>query len=428
MSILIKNAQIIDSVKDFQGTWDVLIRDGEIAEIGRNLDCNIDQVIDAKGLAVLPGFVDMHCHLREPGLEYKETVASGSAAAARGGYTTICCMPNTRPVIDSEESLSMLTDIIKRDALVNVFPIAAISVNQKGEALTDMVRLKECGAVAFSDDGQPVYDSGLMESALEKAKQHELLLIDHCEAQELVKGGVINQGEKSAELGLQGISNLSEELPIERDVKLADKTDSRVHIAHVSTAGAVDIIRQAKVRGIKVTCEATPHHIALSEVLIKPGYTDCKVNPPLRSDRDREAVKAGLIDGTIDVIATDHAPHHEEDKGEDFYKAAFGISGIETAFSVCYTELAASGLLSMKELVCRMSLTPSRILGIDKGRLDVGKAADLTIVDLNKTVIVDKGNFVSKGKNTPFHGRSYKGEVIYTIVKGEIVFKKEEKQ
>lgn len=428
MSILIKNAQIVDSVEDFQGTWDVLIRNGEIAEIDRNLDCHGDQVIDVKGLTVLPGFVDMHCHLREPGFEHKETVASGSAAAARGGYTTICCMPNTRPVIDSEESLSMLTEIIKRDALVNVFPIAAISVNQKGEALTDMVRLKENGAVAFSDDGQPVYDSALMESALEKAKQHELLLIDHCEAQELVKGGVINQGEKSKELGLCGISNLSEELPIERDVKLADKIGSRVHIAHVSTAGAVEIIRQAKARGTKVTCEATPHHIALSEAQIKPGYTDCKVNPPLRSDSDREAVKAGLIDGTIDVIATDHAPHHKEDKGEDFYKAAFGISGIETAFSVCYTELAASGLLSMKELVRKMSLNPSRILGIDKGRLAVGKAADLAIVDLNKTVVVDKGNFVSKGKNTPFHGRSYKGEVIYTIVKGEIVFKKEEKQ
>jgi dihydroorotase len=428
MKILIKNVKAVDAAADYPGFVDVLIQDGVISDIGMQLDCRADQTIDAEGLTALPGFVDMHCHLREPGLEHKETVESGSRAAAKGGYTTICCMPNTKPVIDSEAALSALKNIIANDAAVNVLPIAAISINQKSESLTDMPKLKAMGAIAFSDDGQPVSNSGLMTAALETAKENGLLLIDHCEDHSLVKGGVINQGRKAEELGLKGISNESEELPIARDVKLAKEIGYKVHIAHVSTKGSVEIIRRAKAQGSMVTCEATPHHISLSEEIIKPGFTDCKVNPPLRSAEDVEAVKQGVKDGTIDAIATDHAPHHADEKGSDFNKAPFGISGIETAFSVCYTELVEAGLLSLKELAAKMSLNPSRILGINKGRLAVGYAADITIVDLNKTIIIDKENFYSKGKNTPFHGRSYKGEVIYTIVNGKVAYKKEEKE
>lgn len=428
MKILIKNVRVIDAVEEYHGLNDVFISNGIIVDIGANLEYEADQKIDGSDLTAVPGFVDMHCHLREPGFEYKETVETGTKAAAKGGYTTICCMPNTKPVIDSEASLLALKSIINETAVVNVLPIAAISVNQKSEHMTEMAKLKALGAIGFSDDGQPVSKSSLMLEALEQAKEHDLLLIDHCEDHSLVKGGVINQGKKAEELGLKGISKESEELPIARDVKLAQEVGYKVHIAHVSTKGSAEIIRQAKARGVRVTCEATPHHIALSEDIIKLDYTDCKVNPPLRSINDIEALKQALKDGTIDVIATDHAPHHKDEKGSDFYKAPFGISGIETAFSVCYTELVETGVLSLKELIAKMSLNPSRILGIEKGRLSVGKAADITLLDLNKTVTINKESFYSKGRNTPFHGRNYKGEVIYTIVKGKVVYKKEDKQ
>lgn len=427
MKMLIKNAHVVDAIDDYTTLCDVFIKDGFVEDIGEGLCYEAEQIIDADGFTVMPGFVDMHCHLRQPGFENKETVASGTKAAARGGYTTICCMPNTKPVIDNQESLSMLMDIIKEAAVVKVLPIAAISINQKSEGLTDMVKLKALGAVAFSDDGQPVSNNELMLSALKAAKEHDLLLIDHCEDKSLVNGGVINQGKKSEELGLLGISNLTEEQPIARDVMLAKEAGYKIHIAHVSTEGSADIIRKAKEQGTKVTCEVTPHHLALSEDIIKQGYTDCKVNPPLRTKKDIEALKLALEDGTIDAIATDHAPHHKEEKGNDFYKAPFGISGIETSFSVCYTELVESGLLSLKELSAKMSQNPSNILGIAGGRLTVGATADIVIVDLNKTVIINKNEFYSKGKNTPFHERSYKGEVVYTIVNGQIAYKKGEK-
>lgn len=422
MKILIKNAQLIDAVVDYPMNCDLLIVDGVIEQISTDIQCAADKTIAAQGLTVLPGLVDMHVHLREPGFEHKETVATGSRAAAKGGYTTICCMPNTKPVIDNAETLSMLINIIQKDAVVNVLPIAAVSLEQKSQALTDMPALAQLGAIAFSDDGQPVSDKELMNKALFLSKQHQLLVIDHCEDHTLVHGGVINEGEKADVLGLPGISNLSEELPVMRDIMLAGEADYKIHIAHVSTSGSAEIIRLAKQRGVQVTCEVTPHHIALSDDIIAKGFTDCKVNPPLRSKEDVAAMKQALADGTIDVIATDHAPHHQDDKGEDFFKAANGISGIETAFSVCYTELVDSGLMTLKELVHKMSFRPSQILGINKGRLAVGAIADLTIVDLSKTVTINKNAFYSKGKNAPFHGRSYKGEVLYTIVNGEIVY------
>lgn len=424
MKILIKNVRVVDTIDDYPESCDVMIHDGVVVQIGEKLECKAYNVIDGRGLTAMPGLVDMHCHLREPGFEHKETVRTGTMAAAKGGYTTICCMPNTKPVIDSEDSLMMLKYIINRDAAVNVLPIAAITVNQKGEHLTDMQRLKTLGAIAFSDDGQPVSSSSLMLEALKTAKENELLLIDHCEEHRIVNDGVINQGKKAMELGLKGIMNESEELPIERDMMLAEEAGHKIHIAHVSTGGSAEIIRAAKARGAKVTCEATPHHLALSEDIIKPGFTDCKVNPPLRTKADINAIKEALRDGTIDSIATDHAPHHSDEKGSDFYNAPFGISGIETAFSVCFTELVDSGLLSLKELLIKMSLNPSRILGINKGRLAVGYDADIVLADLDKIITIDKADLYSKGKNTPFHGKSFKGEVVYTIVNGQIAYKR----
>jgi dihydroorotase len=427
MKILIKNAVIIDAVKDYPGINDILINNDIIEKIGVGIEAEVEQVIDASGLAIMPGLVDMHCHLREPGFEHKETVATGTKAAARGGYTTICCMPNTKPVIDNVDILIKLLERIKLDAVVNVLPIAAVSIGQQSHELTDMKKLKALGAVAFSDDGQPVSNNGLMLEALLKAKDNGSIIIDHCEDHSLVKGGVINAGKKAEELGLPGISNLSEELAVVRDIMLAAEANYKIHIAHVSTKGTVDIISEAKERGIKVTCEVTPHHIALSDDIIRSEYTDCKVNPPLRNIIDVKCMKQALKNGIIDVIATDHAPHHENEKGQDFIKAANGISGIETAFAVCYTELVEAGILSLKELAAVMSYNPCYILGIDKGRVEEGKIADLVLVDLNKICKIDKNSFFSKGKNTPFHGRSYKGEIKYTIVNGKIVYESEEK-
>ncbi len=422
MRLLIKHCNIVDPDYDYQGINDIYIEAGVIKRIEPAIEVEADKVIEARGLSVLPGFIDMHTHLREPGFEYKETVYSGARAAARGGYTTVCCMPNTKPVIDDEKGLSKLLDIIKKDAVVKVHPIAAISRGQKSLELTDMKRLKEMGAVAFSDDGKPVMTAAFMRKVLMAAKANGWLIIDHCEELSLAEGGAINYGSKSEQLGIKGIHPLSEELNVMRDIMLAGETDSRIHIAHVSTAGAVKIIREAKSRGIKVTCEVTPHHIGLTEDIIMPGFTDCKVNPPLRTGRDVAALKEALKDGTIDAIATDHAPHHKDEKGEDFYSSAFGISGIETAFPVCYTELVEAGILTLKELADKMSSKPANILKLETGTLRPGMAADLVIVDTARKITIDKESFLSKGKNTPFHGRKYSGDVVYTIVGGNIAY------
>ncbi|HYE80605.1 MAG TPA: dihydroorotase [Clostridia bacterium] len=422
MSLLIKHCSIADPETAYEELNDIYIENGVVVKIAPLISQSAGRVIDARGFHVLPGFVDMHTHLREPGFEYKETVRSGTIAAARGGYTTICCMPNTRPVIDDEASLQRLLDIIEKDAAVNVHPIAAISRGQKSGELTDMKKLREMGAAAFSDDGKPVMTAALLREALIAAKADDHLIIEHCEELSLAEGGAINAGKKAEQLGIRGIHPLSEELNVMRDIMIAEETGSRIHIAHVSTAGSVGIIRAAKGRGVRVTCEVTPHHIGLTEEIITPGFTDCKVNPPLRTAGDIKALKEALKDGTIDIIATDHAPHHKDEKNDDFYSSAFGISGIETAFSVCYSELVETGILTLKELAGKMSSNPARILGLDAGAIKEGRTAELVIVDTAREIAVDREKLLSKGKNTPLHGKNYKGDVVYTIVKGRIAY------
>ena len=422
MRLLIKQCSIIDPGNTYEGINDIYIEDGLIRLIEPSIRLAADKVIDAAGLFLLPGFIDMHAHLREPGFEYKETVYSGTRAAARGGYTSICCMPNTKPVIDDEASLSMLQKIIKKDAAVKVYPIAAISKGQTSTELVEMNKLSEMGAVAFSDDGRPVATAAFMLKVLLSAREEDYIIIDHCEELSLAEGGAINKGRKSEQMGIRGIHPLSEELNVMRDIMIAEETDSHIHIAHVSTAGSAEIIRAAKRRGVKVTCEVTPHHVGLTEDIITPGFTDCKVNPPLRTAGDVEALKEALKDGTIDVIATDHAPHHKDEKSEDFYSSAFGISGLETAFSVCYTELVESGILTLKELSERMSRNPAKLLKLDSGIIKTGIAADLVLVDTAREITVNRDDFLSKGKNTPFHGKTYKGDIVYTIVDGNVAY------
>ena len=422
MRLLIKQCSIIDPGNTYEGINDIYIEDGLIRLIEPSIRLAADKVIDAAGLFLLPGFIDMHAHLREPGFEYKETVYSGTRAAARGGYTSICCMPNTKPVIDDEASLSMLQKIIKKDASVKVYPIAAISKGQTSTELVEMNKLSEMGAVAFSDDGRPVATAAFMLKVLLSAREEDYIIIDHCEELSLAEGGAINKGRKSEQMGIRGIHPLSEELNVMRDIMIAEETDSHIHIAHVSTAGSAEIIRAAKSRGVKVTCEVTPHHVGLTEDIITPGFTDCKVSPPLRTAGDVEALKEALKDGTIDVIATDHAPHHKDEKSEDFYSSAFGISGLETAFSVCYTELVESGILTLKELSERMSRNPAKLLKLESGIIKTGIAADLVLVDTAREITVNRDDFLSKGKNTPFHGKTYKGDIVYTIVDGNVAY------
>jgi len=421
LKILIKNGRLIDYLSDFDGITDIYIEDGTIKEIGNELEYIADEIIDCTGLCIIPGMVDMHCHLREPGFEYKESIETGINSAAAGGFTTIACMPNTNPVIDNQAIVTFIKEKAKSAGKVNVFPIGCITKGQNGQELAEIAEMKLAGVVAISDDGKPVSNPLVMKRALQYAKMFELPVISHCEDKELVDEGVMNEGYTSTILGLKGIPREAEEVMVARDVILAENNDCHVHIAHISTKGSVDIIRNAKKRNVKVTAETCPHYFSMTDEAVVGYNTNAKVNPPLRTSEDVEAIKKGLADGTIDVIATDHAPHHIDDKNVEFNNASFGISGFETALSLCVTNLLQTKVLTYKQFVAKISYNPSKILGINSGSISIGRIADLTIFAPNDKIIVNAQTFKSKGKNTPFDGYELKGKVCYTIVNGKIL-------
>ncbi|AUS96311.1 dihydroorotase [Clostridium thermosuccinogenes] len=421
MRILIKNGHVIDLATKLNGVYDVMIEDGRVVEIARDLDITNGELIDAEGKYVLPGLVDAHCHLRDPGFEYKEDIESGTRSAAKGGFTSIACMPNTNPVIDNEAMVKYIINKAKTDGVVNVFPIGSISKGQKGEELSEIGELKFAGAVAISDDGRPVASSSLMKKALQYASMFDMTVISHCEDPDLSDAGVMNEGTQSTLLGLKGIPSAAEEVMVARDLILAEYTKTPIHIAHVSTELSVDLIRHAKKRGVKVTAETCPHYFSLTEKACDGFNTLAKVNPPLRTSRDVEAVIEGLKDGTIDIIATDHAPHHMDEKEVEFDLAANGMVGFETALPLVITYLVKPGHLTLENVVEKMCVNPSRILGLNKGTIEIGKPADLIIVDTDEVNTVDVQKFASKSKNSPFDGYKLSGAVYCTIVGGKVV-------
>lgn len=417
MSVLIKNGLVLrDGLLKKQ---DVFAEGGVIRRIGENLNVVAERTVDADGLAVLPGLVDMHCHLREPGFEYKEDIESGTKAALQGGFTAVACMPNTSPVVDNPAVVKFIVDRAAEIDNCKVYPIASVTKGQDGKEISEMGKLKEAGAIAFSDDGRPVADSNVMRLAMEYASGVNALIISHCEDLSLAAGGVVNEGFNATVVGLRGITRVAEELMVAREVLLAEALSCRVHIAHVSTKNSVEIIRNAKQRGVRVTCETCPHYFSATDDEILSFNTNAKINPPLREQSDVDAVIAGLKDGTIDVIATDHAPHHTDEKNQEFDLAPNGTSGFETAFSVGYTYLVDAGHLDLNELITLMSKNPARILGVEGGKLAEGAVADIITVDLDADYIVDSSRFVSKGKNSVFHGWNVKGVVKNVFVNGK---------
>ncbi|RMF61442.1 MAG: dihydroorotase [Calditrichaeota bacterium] len=410
--ILFRNATIVDPETLSEKAGDVLVRNGQLAEIG-HISASVCKgpVIELEGRVLCPGLIDMHVHLREPGREDEETVATGCAAAMAGGFTAVCPMPNTEPAMDNAEVVRFVKNCA-RDFLVDVFPIAAVTRSRAGEKLTEMGDLVQAGSVAFSDDGDPVATAGMMRTALEYASMFGVPIIDHCEEKSLSGNGAMHEGAMSTRLGLEGIPAVAEEIVVSRDIQLAEFTGGRVHIAHISTAGAVEMVRRAKHRGVPVTCEVTPHHFVLTDAALETYDTNFKMNPPLRTQRDVDAVLEGLRDGTIDVIATDHAPHAVEEKEVEFSAAPFGIIGLETALGLCLKHLVEPGVLSLAELVAKLTLNPAGILSLQRGRLAVGHPASLTIFDPSVEWTVDKKKFHSKARNTPFDGWQLSGRVF----------------
>lgn len=419
MTILIKNGRVIDPSQNIDGDKDVLIKGHKIQGLyPKGKTPKADKIIDASNCIVIPGLVDMHTHLREPGFEYKETIKTGTMAAVKGGFASVCCMPNTNPVNDTIAVTEFILKKSSEEGACSVYPIGAITIAQKSEALTELEALIKAGCIAFSDDGMPVTNSVMMRRALEYSKIFNVPIISHCEDLKLSDGGVMNEGLVSTIVGLSGIPKAAEETMVARDLSLCELTGGRLHIAHVSTEGSVELIRNAKARGINVTAETCPHYFSLTDETIISYDTNLKVNPPIRTAKDVDAIKEGLKDGTIDVIATDHAPHHIDDKNREFDTAAFGISGLETALALSL-HLVEEGVLDLKQLITRMTLTPSRIMGIQKGTLTEGADADITIINTEKEYKVDSSGFLSKGKNSPFNKWKLKGTVEKTIVMGK---------
>lgn len=424
-SLIIRNGAIIDPSQSLDARRDLLIRDGRVAEIGESISADGVETFDASGLIVAPGFIDLHVHLREPGFEYKETIASGARAAVAGGFTSVCCMPNTKPVNDNSSVTSFIVEQARAAKLANVFPIGAITQGSKGEQLAEIGEMKTAGIVAISDDGKPVLDSGLMRRAMEYSRDFDLPVIDHCEDCCGAAGWAMHEGEYSALMGLKGLPGAAEDLHVARDIMLAELTGARVHIAHISTARSVDLVRQAKQKGLAVTCEVTPHHFTLTDRdVYESGYdTNFKMAPPLRSQSDLEAVIEGLRDGVIDAIATDHAPHHANEKMLEFDHAPNGIAGLETAVSLTLDRLVHRGVIALSRMIELLSTNPARIFKLDRGTLKVGAVGDVTIFDPNRQVKIDASKFQSKSRNTPFDGWELRGAPVATIAGGRIVWR-----
>lgn len=402
---------------------DILVDGKKIVKIAKNVEEKGAKVIDAKGLHVFPGLIDLHVHLREPGFEYKEDIASGSAAAVRGGFSQVCCMPNTDPVCDNAAVVGYIVARGREVNLCKVRPIGAITKGEKGEQLAEIGKMKEAGAVAISDDGRPVANARIMRLAMEYASDFGLICLSHCEDKDLVDGGVVNEGYNSTLAGLKGIPRAAEEIMLAREIILAETLGKRAHICHVSTKGGVQLLREAKKRGVAITAETCPHYFTLTDDVIMSFDANTKVNPPIREAEDVEAIKEGLKDGTLDCIVTDHAPHHKDEKNVEYNLAAFGISGIETSFSLSYTYLVKAGVLTLEQLADRMSAAPARILGLEGGALVEGAVADIMLADLNAKYVIDSKDFVSKGKNTPFNGTEVYGKVCCTIVDGDVKYR-----
>lgn len=421
MTILIKNGILLDPKSNRMEKADIFLQDGWINEIGQQLQLDADRVIEAEGLWITPGLIDVHVHLREPGFEHKETIKTGTRAAAMGGFTTVCCMPNTNPVCDNR----LITEYIKlkaeREGMVHVLPIGAVTKGQEGMELANIGQMAEAGICAISEDGKSVLSAGMLKKAMKYAKKFNLPVFSHCEDPSLVGAGVMNAGKQAEIMGLKGISNDSEEVIIARDILLAASAGAKLHICHMSTRGGVELLRDARRRGEAVTAEVTPHHFTLSEKAVDSYHSNTKMNPPLRSEEDVQALRKGLQDDTISIIATDHAPHSEEEKNCEYETAPFGIVGLETALPLCMTELVNSKLLTPLQCFAKLTCNPAELLGIDAGLLQVGKRADLTVIDPQTTYVIDSSKFASKGRNTPFHGRQVQGRALYTIVGGNIV-------
>ena len=423
MKILIKNGRVVHPVTSVVLMQDLFIEDGKIAMLERGLDMEADRVIDARGLCIAPGLVDMHVHLRDPGFTYKEDIVTGTAAAARGGVTSLACMANTKPVTDTPEAVRYIIEKAESQGSgVNVYPIGAVSMGLHGGELTDAEALKNAGAIAISDDGVNVDNANLMRDALIRARRLHIPVLCHCEDTSMVDGRAVNEGSVSRQLWLEGRPAIAEELVVMRDAMLAEETGAHVHVCHISTAKSVDIVRRMKKKGVKITCETCPQYFTLTEDEILTKGALAKINPPLRTAQDVQGIIAGLKDGTIDAIATDHAPHSEEEKSRPLVKAPSGAVGLETSLALTLTALYHTKQMTLPEIIRRMSTNPADVLHLPKGRMSIGVDADLVIFDHDEQWVVDPSKFASKGRNTPFAGCKVRGKVKYTTVKGEVIF------
>ncbi len=423
MTTLIKSGRVINPAKNQDEICDLLVENGIITKCDKNIEGSFDEVINADGLLVMPGLIDLHVHLREPGFEYKETIETGSKAAAKGGYTSICAMPNTKPAVDSVETVKYIKEKAKEVSPINVLIVGAVTKEQAGKELSDIRGMKQEGICAISEDGKSVMNSGIYREAMKLAKELNIPVMAHCEDINMVCGGALNMGKKAEELGVKGISNAVEDVIAARDILIAKETGARLHLCHCSTVDSERMVREAKEEGLLVTAEVCPHHFTLCEDDITANDANYKMNPPVRSKKDLEALRVGLKNDVFDVISTDHAPHSAEEKSRSIDKAPFGIVGSETAVALTMTELVHTGIINYMQMAAKMSYNPARVLGIDKGTLNVGAIADITIIDPEKEYTVNTEDFVSKGKNTPFNGYKAKGMVVRTIVSGKTVYK-----